>query len=278
MLTIGCHLSEKEGYLAMALEAESLDANTIQFFMRNPRGGHAKKLDEQDVSSFIEYADEHHIRPLVGYASYTMNLSAKDQKERDYARMLFAEDLARMEQTPHQLYAMHCGSATGQDAERAIADLAQGINATLTPSQTTKVVLMMMSGRGSEIGSTFEQMQDILSQITLADHVAVGLDTCALWNAGYDIVNDLDGVLDAFDKTIGLDRVALVHINDSEYPKGSHEGRHAAIGQGTIGFDTLVRVIKHPKLAQLPFIIEEPHGTLAEYKKDIADFRAACTS
>ena len=278
MLTIGCHMSEKEGYLAMALEAESLNANTLQFFTRNPRGGHAKKLDPQDLGAFIEYADEHHIHPIVGYASYTMNLAAKDQKERDYARMIFAEDIARMEETPHQLYAMHCGSAVGQDADKAIADLAQAINATLTPSQTTKVVLMVMPGRGTEIGATFEQMQAILQQVTLADHVAVGLDTCALWSAGYDIVHDLDGVLDSFDKIIGLDRVAMVHLNDSEYGLGAHEGRHAAIGSGEIGFDALAAVMNHPKLAKLPFIIEEPHGTLAEYKKDIADFRAAYTA
>lgn len=277
MLTIGCHMSEKEGYLAMALEAESLNANTLQFFTRNPRGGHAKKLDPQDVSAFIEYADEHHIRPIVGYASYTMNLAAGDEKERDYARMLFAEDLARMEETPHQLYAMHCGSATDQSDEDALVDLANGINATLTPSQTTTVVLLNAPGRGNEIGSTFEQLQAVVSHISLADHIKVGLDACALWNAGYDIVNDLDGVLESFDKTIGLDRLGLVHLNDSEYGKGSHEGRHARIGQGTIGFEALAHMLNHPRLKQVPFIIEEPHGTLEEYKEDIAHFRAAYT-
>lgn len=275
MLTIGCHLPNEGGYIAMAGEALALDANTFQFFLRNPRGGHARPVDPADVEDFNTFAVEHKLGPVVGYASYTMNLAAPAIKERDYAKMIFAQDLAVMEETPHQFYAMHCGFADGVSTDEAMQNLIHSINETLTPHQTTKVMLMTMAGRGSEICGTFESLKQVLDGIKLSDHVGVCFDACNVFDAGYDIVNDLDGVLKQFDKIIGLDRIGMVHLNDSRYGEGSHEERHAIIGEGAIGFDALTALTKAKAFAGKPFIIEEPHGTLEEYKQDIAKFHAA---
>lgn len=275
MLTIGCHQPNEGGYIAMAGEALALGANTFQYFLRNPRGGHARPLDPADVEEFNTFAPEHKLGPVVGYASYTMNLAAPDMKERDYAQMIFAQDLAVMEETPHQLYALHCGFADGASADEAAQNLVDSINHTLTPHQTTKIMLMTMAGRGSELCGTFESLKQVLDGITLSDHVGVCFDACNVFDAGYDIVNDLDGVLKKFDEVIGLDRIGMVHLNDSRYGEGSHEERHATIGEGAIGFDALSALTNAKVFAGKPFIIEEPHGTLAEYKKDIEKFRAA---
>lgn len=275
MLNIGCHQPTEGGYIAMAGEALALDANTFQFFLRSPRGGRARLVDPADIEDFNTFAREHNLGPIVGYASYTMNLAAPDQKERDYARMIFAEDLAVMEETPHQLYAMHCGFADGASADEVMQNLIDGINSTLTPHQTTKIMLMTMAGRGSEICGSFESLKQVLDGIKLQDHVGVCFDACNVFDAGYDIVNDLDGVLKQFDKVIGLDRIGMVHLNDSRYGEGSHEERHATIGEGAIGFDPLAALTNAKAFEGKPFIIEEPHGTLDEYKKDIAKFRAA---
>ncbi|WP_251212959.1 deoxyribonuclease IV [Adlercreutzia murintestinalis] len=275
MFTIGCHLSTEGGYEAMAHEAESIHANTFQFFTRNPRGGHARAIDPADLAAFQAYAPTVGIEEIMGYASYTMNLAGPDQSKRDFALAEFAEDIARMEETPHNLYALHCGNAESQAADHACSLLADAMNATLQPSQTTRVALVTMSGRGTEIGSTFAQLARVLNGITLRERVGICLDTCNLWNAGYDLVNDLDGVLKEFDATVGLDRVYAVHLTDAKYGKGSHEGRHANIGEGTIGFDALTAVTNHPALASKPFYLEEPHARLAEYMKNIDRFRAA---
>lgn len=275
MLTIGCHLSTEGGYLAMAHEAESIHATTFQFFTRNPRGGRARTIDPKDLTAFKKYAPTVGIDVIMGYASYTMNMVGPDQSKRDFALAEFAEDLARMEETPHNLYALHCGNAEGQSASAACELLADAMNASLQPSQTTRVALLTMSGRGTEIGSTFEQLAQVLAGVKLPDRVGVCLDTCNLWNAGYDIVDDLDGVLKTFDEQVGLDRVFAVHLTDAEYGKGSHEGRHANIGKGTIGFDALVAVVNHPALANKPFYLEEPHALLSEYMKSIDRFRTA---
>lgn len=275
MLVIGCHQPNEGGYIAMAGEALALDANTFQFFLRNPRGGHARPVDPADVEEFNTFAPEHDLGPVVGYASYTMNLAAPDEKERDYAAMIFGQDLAVIEETPHQLYAMHCGFADGASADQAMENLIDSINNALTPHQTTKLMLMTMAGRGSEICGTFESLRQVLDGIKLSDHVGVCFDACNVYDAGYDIVNDLEGVLRKFDEIIGLDRIGMIHLNDSRYGEGSHEERHATIGEGAIGFEALSALTNCTAFASLPFIIEEPHGTLSEYKKDIAKFRAA---
>lgn len=275
MFTIGCHLSNEGGYVAMAHEAASIDANCFQFFVRNPRGGAARALDPADVRAFLEYAPSVGIHDIMGYASYTMNVVAPEEDKRDFALAEFAEDMARMEETPGNLYAMHSGNADGQSVNAALDLLVDALNRTLQPSQSTRVALMTMSGRGSEICSTFEEMAQVLAGVRLAGRVGVCLDTCALWNAGYDIVGDLDGVMKEFDRVVGLDKVFAVHLNDAKYGKGSHEGRHTPIGEGTIGFEALAAVTAYPALADKPFYLEEPHALLSEYGKNIARFRAA---
>lgn len=275
MFTMGCHLSTQGGYLAMAHEAESIGANTFQFFVRNPRGGHAAQVDPKDVDAYLAYASEKGIHDIMGYASYTMNLVGPDEGKRDYALAEFSEDLARMEETPHSLYAMHCGNAEGRDVGEACDMLADAINRTLQPSQTTRVALVTMSGRGTEICCNFEQMVRVLDGVREPGRVGVCLDTCNLWNAGYDIVNDLEGVLEEFDRQVGLEHVLAVHLTDSKYGRDSHEGRHANIGEGTIGFEPLVAVTCAEPLRDKPFYLEEPHAMLDEYERNIARFRSA---
>lgn len=275
MFTIGCHLSTDGGYLAMAREAVSIGANTFQFFVRNPRGGRAAELDERDLAAYLDYAPTVGIHDIMGYASYTMNLVGPDEGKRDYALAEFAEDMARMEATPGNLYAMHCGSAEGGDVHEACDMLADAINRTLEPGQTTRVALVTMSGRGSEICANFDEMARVLDGVHEKDRVGVCLDTCALFNAGYDIVGDLPGVLGELDQKVGLQRVLAVHLNDAKYGMGSREGRHAAIGTGTIGFEALAAVACAPELRDRPFFLEEPHATLDEYEADIKRFKAA---
>ena len=257
MFTIGCHLSSAKGYLHMAKDAVSIDANTFQFFTRNPRGGRAKEIDPSDV------------------APYTLNPASDKQQTRDFALMVLAEDLGRMEETPHQMYNMHPGSAVGQSPEAAMEKIAEALNESLFPVQTTTLLLETMSGKGSEIGGTFEQLATIIEQVDLSDHVGVCLDTCHVWDAGYDIVGDLDGVIDEFDRVLGLDRLRAIHLNDSQNARGSHKDRHARIGEGEIGFDALAAVTNHPKLRDLPFYLETPNPTLQGYGEEIAALRHA---
>lgn len=275
MFTIGCHLSSAKGYLHMAKDAVSIDANTFQFFTRNPRGGRAKAIDPKDIAAFAAYAPEHGIERILAHAPYTLNSASDKQQTRDFALMVLAEDLGRMEETPHQLYNMHPGSAVGQPCEVAIAKIADALNQSLLPHQTTTLLLETMAGKGSEIGGTFEELAAIIAQVELESHVGVCLDTCHVWDAGYDIVGDLDGVLEEFDRVIGLDRLHAIHLNDSMNARGSHKDRHARIGEGEIGFKALAAVTNHPKLRDLPFYLETPNPDLAGYAEEIAALRRA---
>ena len=275
MFTIGCHLSSAKGYLHMAKDAVSIDANTFQFFTRNPRGGRAKAIDPKDIAAFAAYAPEHGIERILAHAPYTLNPASDKQQTRDFALMVLAEDLGRMEETPHQLYNMHPGSAVGQPCEVAIAKIADALNQSLLPHQTTTLLLETMAGKDSEIGGTFEELAAIIAQVELESHVGVCLDTCHVWDAGYDIVGDLDGVLEEFDRVIGLDRLHAIHLNDSMNARGSHKDRHARIGEGEIGFKALAAVTNHPKLRDLPFYLETPNPDLAGYAEEIAALRRA---
>ena len=275
MFTIGCHLSSAKGYLHMAKDAVSIDANTFQFFTRNPRGGRAKAIDPKDIAAFAAYAPEHGIERILAHAPYPLNPASDQQQTRDFALMVLAEDLGRMEETPHQLYNMHPGSAVGQPCEVAIAKIADALNQSLLPHQTTTLLLETMAGKGSEIGGTFEELAAIIAQVELESHVGVCLDTCHVWDAGYDIVGDLDGVLEEFDRVIGLDRLHAIHLNESMNARGSHKDRHARIGEGEIGFKALAAVTNHPKLRDLPFYLETPNPDLAGYAEEIAALRRA---
>ncbi len=275
MFTIGCHLSDKDGYLGMAKDAVSIDANTFQFFTRNPRGGAQKALDPQDLEDFKAYAPQHGIEVIMGYAPYTVNPASDKMSEHDFTMMVLAEDLARMEETPHMLYALQPGSALGQPVDVALGKVADALNDVVTPSQTTRLLLLTMAGSGTQVGSTFEQLAAILDKIELADHVGVCFDACRVWGAGYDIVGDLDGVVDEFDRVIGLDKLHAIHLNDSEDALGSHKDRHAPIGKGRIGLKALAALTNHPKLRDIPFYLEAPEPTLSKYGEAIEELRKA---
>lgn len=274
-LTIGCHLSIAKGYRAIAEEAVSLGANTSQFFTRNPRGGKAKAIDPADVASFRAYAAEQGIERILAHAPYTLNPASATEKTRDFARMALAEDLARMENTPGQLYNMHPGSHVGQGADIGIELIAAALDEALRSEQTTTLLLETMAGKGSEIGGRFEELAAIIERVGLRDKVGVCLDTCHVWDAGYDIACDLDGVLREFDEVVGLDRLKAVHLNDSLNPRGARKDRHARIGEGFIGFEALSAVTRHPLLRDLPFYLETPQEELSGYADEIARLRAA---
>ena len=273
MLQIGSHLSASKGYLAMGKQAVKLGATTFAFFTRNPRGGSAKAIQEQDVAAFLTYAQEHQIQKIVAHAPYTLNLCSADPSIREFAKNTLADDLVRMEYTPHQFYNFHPGSHVKQGVEVGIAQIAEALNAVLKPEQTTTVLLATMAGKGSEVGRTFEELRAILDRVDLQEKMGVCLDTCHVWDGGYDIVNHLDAVLEEFDTVIGLERLHAIHINDSKNPMGSHKDRHEKIGAGTIGLDAMVRIINHPQLRQLPFILETPNDD-AGYAAEIALLRA----
>lgn len=274
-LTIGCHLSIAKGYRAIAEEAVSLGANTFQFFTRNPRGGKAKAIDPADVASFRAYAAEQGIERILAHAPYTLNPASATEKTRDFARMALAEDLARMENTPGQLYNMHPGSHVGQGVDVGIDLIAAALDEALRSEQTTTLLLETMAGKGSEIGGRFEELAAIIERVGLRDKVGVCLDTCHVWDAGYDIAGDLDGVLREFDEVVGLDRLKAVHLNDSLNPCGARKDRHARIGEGFIGFEALSAVTRHPLLCDLPFYLETPQEEPSGYADEIARLRAA---
>ncbi len=273
MLQIGSHLSASKGYLAMGKQAVKLGATTFAFFTRNPRGGSAKAIQEQDVAAFLTYAQEHQIQKIVAHAPYTLNLCSADPSIREFAKNTLADDLVRMEYTPHQFYNFHPGSHVKQGVEVGIAQIAEALNAVLKPEQTTTVLLETMAGKGSEVGRTFEELRAILDRVDLQEKMGVCLDTCHVWDGGYDIVDHLDAVLEEFDTVIGLERLHAIHINDSKNPMGSHKDRHEKIGEGTIGLGAMVRIINHPQLRQLPFILETPNDD-AGYAAEIALLRA----
>ena len=272
MLNIGCHLSSAKGFEHMGREALKINANTFQFFTRNPRGGSAKSIDAGDAARLMELTRQHSFGPLVAHAPYTLNPCSKDQKTRDFAYMAMADDLARMEYLPGNYYNFHPGSHVGQGAEKGIELIAQLLNDILKPDMQTTVLLETMAGKGSEIGGRFEELVAIraLLRPELQAKVGVCLDTCHVHDGGYDIVNDLDGVLAEFDRIVGLTHLKALHINDSLNPCGAHKDRHAKIGEGHIGTDAMVRIIRHPKLAGLPCILETPQENLAGYGEEIA--------
>ena len=271
-LHIGNHLSSAKGYLAMGREAVSLGANVFAFFTRNPRGGRAKALDPADLEAFLAYKEEHQLGQLVAHAPYTMNACAAKENLRNFAREMMTDDLQRLEHTPGCYYNFHPGSHVGQGTDTGIEQIATLLNAVLQPGQTTTVLLETMAGKGTEIGRTFEELHAILDKVQLQDKIGICLDTCHVWDGGYDIVQDLDGVLNHFDKIIGLSRLKAIHLNDSLHPRGSHKDRHARIGEGCIGLTALLRVIRHPRLQTLPFILETPNDH-AGYAREIALLR-----
>ena len=274
MLTIGCHLSSSKGYLAMGKEAVKIDANTFQFFTRNPRGTKAKAIDENDVERFLAFAKENGIEQILAHAPYTLNACSADEHLRELARDTMADDLRRMEYTPGNCYNFHPGSHVGQGAEAGIAFIADMLNQILKPEQRTTVLLETMSGKGSEVGREFEELREILDRVECKERMGVCLDTCHVWDGGYDIVNDLEGVIGKFDRIIGLEKLKAIHLNDSLYPLGAHKDRHAKIGEGCIGEEALKRVVTHPALKDLPFYLETPNE-LPGYAREIAVMREA---
>ena len=275
MLTLGCHLSASKGYLHMGREAAELGGNTFQFFTRNPRGGNAKELDLKDVAAFQAFAREHGIPVILAHAPYTLNGCSADEKVRDFAVRTMADDLRRMEATPGNLYNFHPGSHVGQGVETGISFIAEMLNTVLNPDMTTTVLLETMAGKGSEVGSRFEELREIIDRTEHREKLGVCLDTCHVNDAGYDIVHDLDGVLTQFDKVIGLERLKAVHVNDSKNPLGAHKDRHEKIGEGTLGLDAIVHVMTHPVLREKPFYLETPND-LAGYAHEIALLRERC--
>ncbi len=274
MFQIGCHLSSSKGFLAMGKEALTIDANTFQFFTRNPRGSKAKPIDENDIAAFLQWMKDHDIAVILAHAPYTLNPCSDQEKIRAFARETMADDLSRMEYLPGNLYNFHPGSHVGQGSEDGIRRIAALLNEVLFPAQTTTVLLETMSGKGSEVGKTFTELRAIIDQVELEEKVGVCLDTCHIYDGGYDIVADLDGVLAEFDRIIGLKRLKAIHLNDSMNPLGSHKDRHAKIGEGSIGWEAIQRIINHPSLSHLPFYLETPND-VPGYGEEIRRLRAA---
>ncbi len=259
MLNIGCHLSLSDGYEAMGKTALSINANTFQFFTRNPRGGSAKAIDAKDVEILSNLLKQNNFAPLLAHAPYTLNLCSSAPETRLFAKEMMADDLKRLEKLPCNLYNFHPGSHTGQGAETGIEQIATALNEIMTPNQSTIILLETMAGKGSEVGRSFYELRAIIDRIKLNDKISVCLDTCHVSDAGYDIINDLDGVLTEFDNVIGLDKLKAIHLNDSLNERGAHKDRHAKIGEGKIGLDAIVRIINHPALKHLPFFLETPN-------------------
>lgn len=268
MFKIGCHLSASKGYLEMANVSEKIGANTFQFFTRNPRGGKAKEIDENDVKAFLEKCNKIGIDVILAHAPYTLNCASKDESIRKFAEETMADDLKRMEYTPNNLYNFHPGSHVGQGADIGISYIIDILNKVIKEEQTTTVLLETMAGKGTEIGRSFEELKQIIDGVNLKDKIGVCLDTCHVNDAGYDIVNNLDGVLQEFDKIIGIEKLKAIHINDSKNPIGAHKDRHEKIGEGTIGLEAFERIINHPQLKDLPFFLETPNE-LDGYEKEI---------
>lgn len=269
MLHIGCHLSSSKGFLHMGEEAAGINGDTFQFFTRNPRGSKAKEINPADAKALVDYMEEHRFAKILAHAPYTLNACSKDAKTREFAWMTMEDDLKRMEYVPGNLYNFHPGSHVGQGAETGIAYITSMLNDILRPEQTTTVLLETMSGKGTEVGRNFEELAAIIDGVELKMHMGVCLDTCHIYDGGYDIVHDLDGVLEQFDRVIGLDRLRAIHMNDSKNPFASHKDRHEKIGEGSIGLKTMVQIINHPKLQGIPIYLETPNeldGYAAEIK------------
>ena len=273
MLNIGCHLSASKGFENMGLEALEIHANTFQFFTRNPRGGKAKEIDESDVNKLLKIMKENNFAKILAHAPYTLNLCSADEGIREFAKNTMADDLKRMEYLPDNMYNFHPGSHVGQGIETGINYIVEALNEILSKNQSTTVLLETMSGKGSEVGSKFEEIKEIIDRVELNEKLGVCFDTCHVNDAGYDVVNNLDSVLEEFDKIIGLDRLKAIHINDSMNPLGAHKDRHQKIGEGYIGLEAFERIINHPKLRKLPFYLETPHDDIKGYAKEIEVLR-----
>ena len=274
MFYIGSHISSAKGYEAMGKQALKLGAGTFAFFTRNPRGGSAKAIDPADVERFQGIARENEFGKIVAHAPYTLNACSDKADTRRFAGETFRDDLKRMEYTPGNYYNFHPGSHVGQGAEEGIRLISEMLNASLSRDMTTTVLVETMAGKGSEVGRSFEELKEILDRTELSEKLGVCLDTCHVWDAGYDIVGDLDGILTEFDKVIGLNRLKAIHLNDSLNDRGSHKDRHARIGEGHIGWEAFTRIINHPALRDLPFILETPNDD-AGWTDEIARLRAA---
>lgn len=277
-MKVGCHLSSSGGYLAMAQTAVSIGANVFQFFTRNPRGGAAKPIDKNDVADFLVYAKENGIGPILAHAPYTLNAASADPKVRDFAESVFIDDLKRLSLTPGALYNFHPGSHVGQGTEKGIELISEILVKVSSYAGETTILLETMSGKGSEVGRCFEEIKSIIDKFenTIRNHdllsrprLGVCLDTCHVWDGGYDIVTDLDGVVKEFDRIVGLDRLMAIHINDTMNALAAHKDRHEKIGKGHIGLDAFRRIVNHPKLRNLPFYLETPCD-LQGYKEEIA--------
>lgn len=274
MLTLGCHLSASKGFLNMGKEAVSVGANTFQFFTRNPRGFKVKELDVEDCKAFVEYWKEHDGGKIIAHAPYTLNACSADERTRELAFMIMSDDLARLEHVPGNYYNFHPGSHVKQGVEIGIDYIVDMLNRIITPEQKTTVLLETMAGKGSEIGRTFEELKTIIDRVDCKEKIGVCLDSCHIFDGGYDIVNDLDGVFEDFDKIIGLDKLFAIHLNDSKNPLGSHKDRHELIGKGNIGFNAIAAFINHNAVKNLPIVLETPND-LAGYKLEIETLRNA---
>ena len=268
MFRIGCHLSSSKGYLAMGKQAIEIGANTFQYFTRNPRGGAVKELDLKDVEEYLKFAEENDIKSILAHAPYTINACAADEGIREFARNTMADDLQRLSHLPGSMYNFHPGSHVKQGVEKGIELIADTLNTIMYPEQTTIILLETMAGKGSEVGRTFEELKEILERVNLPEKMGVCLDTCHVFDGGYDIVNHLDEVLDEFDNIIGLDKLKAIHLNDSKNPLGSHKDRHEKIGEGNLTLEAIGRIINHPKLKELPFFLETPNE-LPGYQEEI---------
>lgn len=276
MLHIGCHLSCSNGYLAMGKQAVTLGADTFQFFTRNPRGGSVKPFDAEDAAALNAFMEEHSFAPILAHAPYTLNACAADASIRDFARRTMREDLERLAHIPGAMLNFHPGSHVKQGADTGVKFIAQMLDEVYTGELPTTVLLETMSGKGSEVGRNFEELRAIMDTAKAGDRLGVCLDTCHVYDGGYDIVNDLDGVLEEFDRIIGLSRLKAIHLNDSKNPFDSHKDRHEKIGEGSIGFEATVRIINHPQLRHLPFYLETPNE-LPGYAQEIALLRSRYT-
>lgn len=273
MLTIGCHLSISKGYLHMRKEALSLGANTFQYFTRNPRGGKARTFDEADMKALEAFMAEHNFGKILGHAPYTLNACAADPSLRQFAKNMMREDLERLEFLPNQLYNFHPGSHVKQGVDQGIEYIVEALNEVMFEGMHTTVLLETMAGKGTEVGRTFEEIARIIDGVKLKDYIGVCMDTCHIHEGDYDIIGDLDGVMESFDKIVGLDRLHAIHLNDSKNPRGAHKDRHEKIGEGHIGLEAITKVINHPALRNLPFYLETPNE-LDGYAKEIALLRS----
>lgn len=269
MLTIGAHLSSSKGYTAMLKQAVEIGANTFQFFTRNPRGGNAKEIKQEDIKTFLDLMEKESFSVILAHAPYTLNCCSAKEETRVFALNTFADDLKRMEYTPNQLYNFHPGSHVGQGEQKGIELISDALNKVLFEDMTTTVLLETMAGKGSEVGKSFEELKAIIDRVELNQKLGVCLDTCHVNDAGYDIINNLDGVLEEFDKVLGIERLKAIHLNDSKNPIGAHKDRHEKIGEGYIGNEAIERIINHASLKHLPFYLETPNE-LDGYAKEIS--------